>query len=119
MGRNHRLDRSGQWNKDSEDAAAIFGAIHRKEIVIDPADTGYKKIIDSWLKNHQGLRAKYQKDSSKKAQNAFRTNFGRNFRKVVERYREWKANRKKCCSHVIITLSIYSYHFCMIRFFSL
>ena len=90
-----------RWNTNSQDAADIFGAVHRGLL---PAggigvlgETEVNRIIDEWLKAHSNLKEKYGGEN-------FRNNFGRNFRKVVLRYEDWKKNRGKYMIRMMMML---------------
>lgn len=80
-----------RWNINNQDSADIFGAVHRGLIPVGAgsfSDSDLNRVITTWLETHSNLELKYGGGN-------FRNNFGRNFRKVVKRYEDWKNSRGK------------------------
>ena len=86
-----------RWNENSDDSAAIFGAIHRGLIPVAApgALTDLSTIANNWLNSHTELRAKYGAGDDNPAK--FQAKFYKNFKNIVNRYKSWKdcARKKK------------------------
>ena len=94
------MPQPARWNINGEDSAAIFGALHSREISVDPQRTSVTQlapVISSWLRSHPSLQVKY-------AGSNFRNNFGRNFRNVVSRYDNWRQNPSKLLAAVVLVV---------------
>jgi hypothetical protein len=101
---------STRWEAGSQDAADIFGAIHRgllPDNVNDLEDSEWDMLIDNWLESHPGLKSKY-KYGGKKGGKKFRYNFQRNFMKVVQRYQGYKEGKGgNMCASVLLSSSLW------------
>jgi hypothetical protein len=96
-----------RWDINSEDSAAIFGAVHRGFVPTAYSTDELIPVIANWLDSHPFLEQKYGGSN-------FRNNFGRNFRNVIRRHERWKSDPCEChlyyhlTCHLFLTVLMYT-----------